>query len=245
MNIPFTPQQFMDVFLNYNLSVWPMQIVLNLLALVAVWFCWKQTKFSSRIVAFILTLLWFWTGIVYHLHFFSEINPAAYLFGTLFVAQGLIFMYAGVVRGGYPGQMGNKGHRENQGSGDLNLSGALVFGLQMDLAGSLGLIMVLYALIIYPLLGHALGHVYPRSPTFGLPCPTTIFTFGLLLWTGYRGTGRKALPLPVWVYIIPFIWALIGLSAVFRLGIYEDLGLIISGMIAVAVLIRRARRQDA
>lgn len=33
-----------------------------------------------------------------------------------------------------------------------------------------------------PSLGVAIGHTYPAQPTFGLPCPTTIFTFGLLLW---------------------------------------------------------------
>ena len=59
MNIPFTQQQFLDVFLNDNLNVWPMQIVLNLMTLVAPWFGRIQTKSSSCIVAFVLTLLWF------------------------------------------------------------------------------------------------------------------------------------------------------------------------------------------
>lgn len=235
MNLPFTQQQFLDVFLNYNLSVWPMQIVLNLLALVALWFCVNQSAYSNRIVSFILSLFWFWTGIVYHLYFFTEINPAAYLFGAMFIVQALIFMYAGVARAMVAGQ------------GNPAPSGGLTFRVQMDLAGTMGLIMVVYALIIYPLLGYVFGHVYPRSPTFGLPCPTTIFTFGLLLWTGYTDGGGKTskrrvtLSLPVWIYIIPFLWALIGLGAALRLAMYEDLGLIISGMIAVAILIRRAQ----
>jgi hypothetical protein len=38
-------------------------------------------------------------------------------------------------------------------------------------------------MVVYPLLGIRFGHSYPRAPLFGVaPCPTTIFTFGLLLW---------------------------------------------------------------
>ncbi|WP_414541485.1 DUF6064 family protein [Nostoc sp. CCY0012] len=29
---------------------------------------------------------------------------------------------------------------------------------------------------MYPLIGYALGRIFPTSPTFGVPCPTTIFT---------------------------------------------------------------------
>jgi hypothetical protein len=76
--------------------------------------------------------------------------------------------------------------------------------------------LILYALILYPIVGSLLGHVYPSSPTFGLPCPTTIFTFGMLLWV------RKP---PLIVLIIPVLWSIVGFSAALQLGIKEDIGL--------------------
>jgi hypothetical protein len=72
-------------------------------------------------------------------------------------------------------------------------------------------------------------------PTFGLPCPTTIATFGLLSW---------ASPRPPWfVWAIPVAWAFIGTSASFILGIPEDLGLAVAATLAVAVQLGSSKRQ--
>lgn len=197
MNLPFTIEQFLDVFGIYNESVWPMQIVLYLFAVVAIVLAFKKFKNSDKIVSIILAFFWLWIGIVYHLIYFTAINKAAYFFGVLFIVQGLIFLYAGGVKS------------------------KLSFKYHGDLYGIFGSVVILYALIIYPILGHQLGHVYPRTPTFGLPCPTTIFTFGLLLWTNKR--------IPKYVIIIPLLWSIIGFGAAVGLTIYQDYGLLIAG----------------
>ena len=95
-------------------------------------------------------------GAVYHLGFFRQINPAATLFGLSFLAEGLLLLALG-------------GWRER-----------LRFAWTPTAAGALGAVLVSYAVALYPGLGYALGHRYPASPTFGLPCPTTILTLGLL-----------------------------------------------------------------
>jgi hypothetical protein len=87
--------------------------------------------------------------------------------------------------------------------------------------------------MIYPTLGYFLGHIYPKSPTFGLPCPTTIFTFGLLLWTDVK--------LPKTILIIPFLWSLVGFTAALTLGILEDTGLLVSGVLGVGLILFRDR----
>jgi hypothetical protein len=85
---------------------------------------------------------------------------------------------------------------------------------------------------LYPIIGGLLGHGYPRSPSFGVaPCPTTIFTFGLLLWTSVR--------VPIYVLAIPLLWSLIGFSAALWLGIREDIGLPIAGVLSTALLVWR------
>lgn len=36
MKLPFTPEQFFEVFRQYNEAVWPTQLALNLVALIAI-----------------------------------------------------------------------------------------------------------------------------------------------------------------------------------------------------------------
>src|SRR5690606_31807492 len=64
--------------------------------------------------------------------------------------------------------------------------------------------------------------------TFGLPCPTTLFTVGLLAFL--------ARPYPAYVLAVPLLWSAVGTSAAFGLGMYEDLGLIAAGLIAAGLL---------
>lgn len=108
----------------------------------------------------------------------------------------------------------------------------LRFGYRNDWASWFGLALIGYAAVIYPLLGFLTGHVYPHMPMFGVtPCPVTIFTFGCLLLTTAR--------VPRWLLIIPLIWSLIGGSAAFLLGVAPDWLLLVSGMIAIPLLIVR------
>jgi hypothetical protein len=53
---------------------------------------------------------------------------------------------------------------------------------------------------------------------------------------------------PLTLYLIPFLWALVGLSAAVNLKVYEDFGLTIAGALALALILqgnRRARRSAA
>ncbi len=54
------------------------------------------------------------------------------------------------------------------------------------------------------------------------PCPTTIFTLGLLM------LADRAVPIRL--LAIPMIWALIGSSAAVLIGMPEDLDLLTAGL---------------
>lgn len=203
MNLPFTVEQFLQVFANYNTAVWPLQVVLGLLALIVIYFAVKRSLFTDKVVPFVLSFLWIWMGWVYHITFFSVINPAAVGFGAIFIFQGLLFLLTA-----WKGQV----------------SYQATWGLRQ----SIGSLLIGYGLIIYPLLGHSFGHVYPNSPTFGAPCPTTIFTFGVMLWS----TG-----LPKYLLIIPALWSVIGFTAALTLGITEDIGLLVAGVVGTTTLL--------
>ena len=213
MDLPFTVEQFTTVFERYNLAVWPAQILLGALGLIAVVLAARPRPHFGRIVSLILGFFWIWMGLVYHLRFFAAINPAAHGFAALFALQGTAFLIVGTARG------------------DLS------FRYRQDIQGVTGALVLAYALVVYPLLGILFGHAYPAAPTFGLPCPTTIYTFGLLLWT-----GRK---FPRLILAIPLIWSVIGFSAALTLGMVEDTGLLVTGLAATALIIRRDRSERA
>jgi hypothetical protein len=96
-------------------------------------------------------------GIVYQRVYFASINKAANLFGVLFILQSILFAIPGVFQ--------NK----------------LSFRFHAALYGISGIILLLFALVIYPVVGYFPGQVYPSSPTVGLPCPATIFHFRSLV----------------------------------------------------------------
>lgn len=209
MQLPFTIAQFFDVFRLYNLTVWPLQFVLLASALAAIHAARRATPNADRLAIGILTFLWLWAGGVYHLAFFRSINPLASLFGVLFIVQGGLLAWIGL--------------RQRR----------LMFGASLDGAGIIGGAILLYALVLYPVIGYILGHRFPASPSFGVPCPVTIFTFGLLLW------ARP--PVPRVLLLIPALWAAVSTSAALQLGVYEDVGLLLSAMIATPMLLSRAR----
>jgi hypothetical protein len=211
MSLPFTVEQFLEVFERYNLAIWPLHIVAYTLGLLAVGLAWRPSAAGHRLIGAILACFWLWMGIVYHLLFFRQINPAAIGFGALFVVQGILFLWVGVLRPG------------------------LTFAPRANGLGLIGGLFVAYAMVIYPMIGAVLGHGYPQSPSFGVaPCPTTIFTLGMLLWTGTR--------VPKGLLVIPLLWSLIGVSAALALGIREDLGLLMAGLVGTALLVWRDRR---
>jgi hypothetical protein len=212
MKLPFTADQFFDVFRQYNEAVWPAQIVLTLLAIAAIGLCVWRRPYSGRLISAILGLLWMWTGVAYHLIFFTAINKAAMGFGVVFLAGAGAFLWAGAVKG------------------------QLAFTSRSTMHRVLGSVLLAYALAVYPSLSIAFGHPYPTLPTFGLPCPTTIFTIGMLCFL--------AAPFPKYVLAAPLLWSLVGSQAAFLFGVYADFGLLVAGMLTL-YLFAESRRTDA
>lgn len=200
MTLPFDSDQFFAVFARYNEAVWPVQVVLTGLAIVAALLVWRASRAGDRVISGILAGLWAWMGVVYHFTFFRSINPAAVAFAAAFLVEAAAFVVIGVVRG------------------------RLQFRVSTGVSGLAAGVIVVYALAVYPLLGQAGGHVYPAAPTFGLPCPTAIFTLGLLI---------AAVPhVPKALLLVPLAWAALGTVAALQLGVPEDLGLPAAALVA-------------
>lgn len=137
----------------------------------------------------------------------TSINPAAWGFAALFIGEAALLAWYGVFQR------------------------RLAFGTAIGLARGLGIGLACYALA-YPALNILAGHTYPASPTFGVPCPTGIFTVGLLL----TGAGRQPIP----VLVVPVLWALIGGSAALVLGVTTDYVLLACSVLLIVDTVRKA-----
>lgn len=158
--LPFTREEFLAVFISYNDAIWPLQVGADLLGIIAVALLFRPGRASDRTIASVLAVMWLWTGIAYHGLYFAPINKGAYLFGALFVVQGIYLAITGA--------------RRDQ----------LRFEFQPGPVAWVGAAFVFCAAIVYPLISIWIGHAYPEMPMFGVtPCPVTIFTFGMLLLT--------------------------------------------------------------
>lgn len=200
MPLPFTREQFFDLFAAYNEALWPAAVALWITSAVIVALRLSARRPRDRWISVLLVAHWAWSALAYHVAFFTRINPAAWFFAALFLGQAVLFFRVGVVQ--------------------RRLSFAPWGMPWAPLAWGL----IAYSLA-YPAV-NALDHrSLLRIPTFGLPCPTTIFTVGVLMLATPRCWSLA---------VVPVIWSAIGGSAAFLLGVYADLALPIAG-IALAI----------
>ncbi len=211
MAIPFTPEQFHQVFRDYNQAVWPAQWLFVGMALMAVAAAFVPRPRSGIVVSCILGILWAWMALVYHSMFFARINPGAYAFAAFFMIGSSVFFWQGVVRR------------------------KLTFQWALGAKSVIGVVLISFALFVYPIWSAQSGHPFPETPTFGLPCPTTIFSIGMLCFAKP--------PMPRSTLIVPLLWCLVGAQAAFEFGVEPDLALIAAFAVGVGLLLVAGKRQ--
>jgi pimeloyl-ACP methyl ester carboxylesterase len=201
VELPFTPDQFFEVFAEYNRAFWFVVLVWWLGSVAVLAAAWWNPVGASRALTLFLGALWAWNAVVYHAWLFTRINPAAWLFALLFAAQAALLFLAART--------------------------PVAFFSDTGPTRMVGIALISYALV-YPFLTLALGHTYPATPTFGVPCPTDLLTIGALLTV--RGGVRVKLA------IIPVIWGFVGGSAALLLNVRTDYVLLAAGVALVVAL---------
>lgn len=208
-------EDFYSTLQTYNETVFPITLITYLLGIIAIYLALKKSNSSSKMICAFLSFLWIWSGIVFFIIFYGPMEAEFlgqtmpgiwYMGGALFIIQGVLFLVFGVTRGSLSFKMGSNGN------------------------SVVGIILIGYAMIIYPIIGFLIGFSYPRYPVFGTgPCPLTIFTLGFLQWT-----DRK---MPIFIAIIPFVWSLMGVMPILELDIWADVGEMLSGIIGFPLIL--------
>jgi hypothetical protein len=209
MQLPFTREQFFDLFVAYNEALWPAALALWTASAVIVALRLSARRPYDRWITALVVAHWAWSALAYHAAFFTRINPAAWLFAALFLGQAVLLFHVGVVQRG------------------------LSFAPWSTAWAPLAWGLILYSLA-YPAI-NALDHrSLLRIPTFGLPCPTTILTAGVLMLATPRSWSLS---------IVPVMWSAIGGSAAFLLGVHADVALPIAGLALAIFSVRRTTRE--
>jgi len=209
MKLPFTPEQFFNVIENYNLSIFPFQLIITLLGIACLFLLHSKWSSKDKIIGIYLGALWIWIGTAYHFAFFASINKAAFLFGAIFILQGLLILYYSLIKN------------------------RLVFTSTFQVKDYLAYFLIFYGLIIYPIISYFVEGSLNMTIMMGLPCPSTIFTFGLFMLSTNK--------FPKILLIIPTLWAFVGLSAAINIGVYQDIMILVAALVANIFLISRKK----
>lgn len=203
-------QEVYNITAQYNQAIWPIIILVSVLAIVIIILAIIKPGKYNKIIALILALESFWLGIVYWLIVSFQQDPAgSSIIGVLWIIIGVVFLYIGVYKEG------------------------LSFKFTGDSSSIIGAIFMVYALVGYPILQMMYGQFYPAMLLFGgAPCPFTIFTFGLILWTDKK--VPIIIPLLLLIYAIP-----VGFLATFLYQIWVDLALIPVSIIGLILIYYR------
>ena len=203
-------EHFFQRMAEYNNAIWPAQLISYALAVVLIIHSIKQWKVSNEINTTIIAIIWIWNGAVTEMLFFSKFQTQYYVWGILWILQGIFFIIIGFK------------HTFN-------------YKIQKNWYSYAGILFILYALVVYPLIGSFLGHGFPRGPIFGVaPCPVCVFTFGVLLFVDKK--------IPISVLLFPLLWAILSLYPIIMMGIIADVGEIVVAVIGFTLIVIRNRR---
>lgn len=207
MEIPFNTEQFFEVIEKYNLAFFPAQLIIIFLGILSVLLLHSKTAIKNKLIGGFLGILWIWMGIAYHLMHFTEINKAAYLFGGLFILQGILFLAETFIRK------------------------KLAFEFYGKFIDYVAYLFILFGIAFYPILIYFLEKSLVTTITLGLPCPSTILTFGFLILTNPKFSK--------YLLVIPGLWTIVGTSAAYNFGVYPDYLMAAAALVATWYLMRR------
>jgi hypothetical protein len=192
-------EHFFQRMAEYNNAIWPAQIISYVLAIIIIINSVKQWKVSNEINTTILAML-----------FFSKFQTQYYVWGILWILQGIFFIIIG-------------------------FKNKFDYKIQKNWYSYAGILFILYALVVYPLIGSFVGHGFPRGPIFGVaPCPVCVFTFGVLLFVDKK--------VPISVLLFPLLWAILSIYPIIMMGIIADVGEIVVAVIGFTLIVIRNRR---
>jgi len=203
----FSPRVYWRMFALHNAAVWPLQIPALLLGVVLVAWVVRPRPWSDRGVSVVLAAAWAWVAWSFLWNRYAAINWAVAYAVPIFAAQALLLLSVG------------------------GMAGRLRFAFGRTVPGLIGLVLLVYAVVLHPLVPPLAGRSPSGVEVFGVaPDPTVVATLGL----GALAAG-SAMP---WLLFAPAAaWGLFSGATLLVMGAAEGwIPLVAVALAAVARL---------
>ena len=204
-----TLQELLASFSQYNELIWPFQFLAFALSLIGLYYAFKKNKISDWVIIGIMIFFYLWNAFIFWLPMALDGYSTGYVFISIFVFQAGYLLYAGIKK-------------------------RLSFDFHNASSAIIGLVIIAYGLLFYPLVGLLIGRQYPAlifSPF--CPCILNIYVMGMLLLTDK--------PIPRCLVMTPFVWGIIGFFFV-TMGLTEDIVLILVNILGAILVWSRDLR---
>lgn len=170
----FSPRAYWRMFELHNEALWPLPLVTLAAGIAALALVLFRPRQHARWIALILAVLWAWVAWSFFWQRYVEINWAAAYVAPAFALQAALLLVIGTWRD------------------------RLIF----DRRGAIrviGLALIAFAILVYPLLAPAFGQPWMGAEIFGTaPDPTILGTLGFLLLARDRCISV--------LLLIPLLW---------------------------------------
>jgi hypothetical protein len=207
----FSARTYQRLIETYNVELWPLHALalaagLGLLA----WLGRKHSPQRDRAVFVLLALAWWWVAWGFLHQRFAAINWSADYVALLFALQGAALLWVGLARLG-------RVHRR-----------------ELSPTDPVAITLIVLGVVVYPLVGAALGRPWAQAELFGLmPDPTVIATLGFLL---------LAEPPPRALAVVPLLWCVYSGAMLWGLRAGQAWVLPTVALLAVVCLLWRRKR---
>lgn len=206
--LPFSPQTYHRQFELLNAEWWPLPLLTLGLGVALPFLLQRGGARTRRPALLALAFCWLWVAWAFHWQRYAAINLAGGYFALAFAVEALLLLWPAMKHG----------------------------SLQIDSVSTprhyAGMGVLLYALLVYPLIGSLQGRNLAQAEVFGMaPDPTALATLGILLLIGGQRFWLLA-PIPLlwcfvsgatlWAmeatdfFILPLVALLIGFAAASR-----------------------------
>jgi hypothetical protein len=205
-------ERFWEIMRTYNMQIWPVQLVMYLVALfLVIWLFVKPSKVQGLLLEIYFATAFAFTGIAFYMVLAKGMagnSYGNYFLGLLFLVVSALFI-VDVFRHGL-------------------FFGAPAVGLR-----KYGTPILTVCTFCYPLIGLLLGYNFRESIMPGtFPCPTIALC--LLVLTTALPNVRRIMSIILLFCAIPFTLPF----QVMRYGVYEDVILFITGIYSLVFLVR-------
>lgn len=205
----FSPKTYYRLFELYNREVWPAHLVAMAGGLIILVRLVRLPGSSQRMLRATLGVAWMWIAWGFLLRHYATINWAAKWFAAAFAVEALLLIGSSLPRAGLEIAPRNRFERP------------------------IGLAFFVFALLVEPLVGIAVGRSWMQAELFALaPDPTAVATLGMLLFLGHS----RRLPL-----VIPLLWCAVSGATLWAMKASDALVLPVVAVVAIAISICASR----